>query len=80
VDVVNDRDAHTAERTTGMRWVASIIWALIASLTTNGLIAFAMGGLDHMWVIVAVSLIWLAIFLLACPTIYDIASRPTPPD
>jgi hypothetical protein len=79
VDAVNDRDAHTAERTTDMRWIASIIWALIASLTTNGLIAFAMGGLDDMWVIVAVSLIWLTIFLLACPTIYDISSRPTPP-
>ena len=62
-----------------MRWIASIIWAIIASLTTNGLIAFMMGGLDHVWVIAAVSLIWLAIFLLACPTIYDISSRPTPP-
>ena len=35
-----------------MRWVASIIWALVASLTTNGFIAFVMGGLDHTWVIV----------------------------
>jgi hypothetical protein len=56
-----------------MRWVASTIWAV------TGLIAFVMGGLDHMWVIVAVSLLWLTIFLLACPTIYDISGRPTPP-
>jgi hypothetical protein len=62
-----------------MRWVASIMWALIASLTTNGLIAFAMGGLDHAWVIVTVSLLWLIIFLRVCPTIYDISGRPTPP-
>jgi hypothetical protein len=62
-----------------MRWVASIIWAFIASLTTNGLIAFAMGGLDHAWVIVAVSLLWLIIFLGVCPTIYDISGRPIPP-
>jgi hypothetical protein len=62
-----------------MRWIASIIWALIASLMTNGLIAFVMGGLDHTWVIVSVSLMWLTFFLLACPTIYDISSRPTPP-
>jgi hypothetical protein len=62
-----------------MRWIASIMWALIASLTTNGLIAFVMGGLDRAWVIVVVSLIWLTVFLRACPTIYDISSRPTPP-
>jgi hypothetical protein len=62
-----------------MRWIASIMWAAIASLTTNGLIAFVLGGLDHAWVIVLVSLIWLAVFLLACPKIYDIAGRPTLP-
>jgi hypothetical protein len=62
-----------------MRWIASIVWALIASLTTNGLIAFAVGGLDHAWVIAAVSFIWLTVFLRACPIIYDISSRPTPP-
>jgi len=62
-----------------MRWIASIVWALIASLTTNGLIAFAMGGLDHAWVIVLVSLIWLVVFLKACPRIYDTSGRPTPP-
>jgi hypothetical protein len=62
-----------------MRWIASIVWALIASLTTNGLIAFVVGGLDHAWVIAAVSFIWLAVFLRACPIIYDISSRPTPP-
>jgi len=67
------------KRTMGMRWIASIIWAIIASMATNGLIAFTMGGLDHAWVIAVVSMIWLAIFLLACPTIYDISSRPTPP-
>jgi hypothetical protein len=61
-----------------MRWIASIIWALVASLTTNGLIAFVMGGLDHTWVIVVVSLIWLTIFLRACPIIYDVSSRPSP--
>jgi hypothetical protein len=62
-----------------MRWIASIIWALIASFTTNGLMAFVMGGLDHAWVIFVVTLLWLTIFLRACPTIYDISSRPTPP-
>jgi hypothetical protein len=62
-----------------MRWIASIIWALVASLTTNGLMAFVMGGLDHAWVIVVVTLLWLTIFLRACPTIYDISGRPTPP-
>jgi hypothetical protein len=62
-----------------MRWVASIFWALIAGLTTNGLIAFVMGGLDHAWVIALVSLLWLVVFLWACPKIYDISSRPTPP-
>jgi hypothetical protein len=62
-----------------MRWIACIAWALIASLATNGLIAFVIGGLDHASVIVVVSLIWLAIFLWACPTIYDISGRPTPP-
>ena len=62
-----------------MRWIASIIWALVASLTTNGLIAFVISGLDHAWVIVVVTLLWLTIFLRACPTIYDISSRPTPP-
>ena len=60
-----------------MRWIASIIWALIASLTTNGLMAFVMGGLDHIWVIVVVQLIWLTVFLRACPIIYDISSRPS---
>jgi hypothetical protein len=62
-----------------MRWIASITWALIAGLTTNGLIAFVIGGLDQTWVIVVVSVVWLGIFLLACPTIYDISGRPTPP-
>jgi hypothetical protein len=62
-----------------MRWIASIIWALIASLTTNGAIAFVLGGLDYIWVIAAVSGIWFAVFLIACPKIYDISSRPTPP-
>jgi hypothetical protein len=62
-----------------MRWIASIIWALVASLTTNGLMAFVMGGLDHAWVIVVVTLLWLTIFLRACRTIYDISSRPIPP-
>jgi len=60
-----------------MRWIASIIWALIASLTTNGAIAFMLGGLDQAWVVVAVSVVWLAVFLMACPKIYDISSRPT---
>ena len=60
-----------------MRWIASIMWALIASLTTNGLIAFVIGGLDHAWVIISVSLFWLIVFLLACPKIYDISGRPT---
>jgi len=63
-----------------VRWIASIIWALVASLTTNGLMAFVMGGLDHAWVIVVVTLLWLTIFLGACPTIYDISNRPTPSD
>jgi hypothetical protein len=62
-----------------MRWVASMIWALIASLTTTGALAFVLGGLDHAWVIVVVSLIWFAVFLIACPKIYDISGRPTPP-
>jgi hypothetical protein len=62
-----------------MRWIASIVWALIASLTTNGCIAFAVGGLDHFWVIVAVSVAWLVVFLLACPKIYDVSGRPLPP-
>ena len=62
-----------------MRWIASLVWASIASLTTNGLIAFVMGGLDHAWVIVVVSLFWLAVFLTACPKLYDISGRPTPP-
>jgi hypothetical protein len=62
-----------------MRWVACIVWALIAGLTTNGLMAFAMGGLDHTWVIVAIGLVWLAMFLIACPKIYDISGRPLPP-
>jgi hypothetical protein len=51
----------------------------VASLTTNGSIAFVMGGLDHTWVIVVVNLIWLTIFLRLCPTIYDISGRPSPP-
>jgi hypothetical protein len=62
-----------------MRWIASIIWALLASLTTNGLIAFVMGGLDHTWVLVVVNFMWLTIFLWACPKIYDTSGRPTPP-
>jgi hypothetical protein len=62
-----------------MRWIASITWALIASLSTNGIIAFVLRGLDHAWVIVVVSLVWLAVFLIACPKIYDISGRPTPP-
>ena len=61
-----------------MRCNASIIWSLIASLTTNGIIAFVLGGFDHAWVMVAVSGLWLAVFLIACPKIYDISSRPTP--
>jgi hypothetical protein len=52
---------------------------LVASLTTNGLIAFVMGGLDHSWMIIVVNLFWLTIFLRFCPTIYDISSRPSPP-
>jgi hypothetical protein len=28
-------------------------------------------------VIIAVSLFWLIVFLLACPKIYDISGRPT---
>jgi hypothetical protein len=63
-----------------MRWVASIIWALVASLATNGSIAFVMGGLDHTWVIVVVNLLWLTIFLRLCPTIYDFSGRPSPPN
>jgi len=62
-----------------MRWVAAIIWALLLSLTTNGVIAFVMGGLDHTWVIVLVNLIWLAIFLRFSPTIYGTSGRPSPP-
>jgi len=62
-----------------VRWIASIIWAVIASFTTNGLIAFLMGGLDRGWVIGVVTLIWLAVFLLACPRLYDISGRPTRP-
>jgi hypothetical protein len=76
---VHLNDSSVAERTVGMRWIASIIWAAIASLTTNGLIAFVMGGLDHTWVIVVVNLIWLTVFLRACPIIYDISNRPSPP-
>jgi hypothetical protein len=63
-----------------VRWIASIMWAAIASLITNGLLAFVMGGLDHAWVIAVISFIWLAVFLLACPKIYDVSSRPTPSD
>jgi len=48
-------------------------------LTTNGLIAFVVGGLDHAWVIALVNLAWLTVFLSACPKIYDISGRPTPP-
>jgi hypothetical protein len=62
-----------------MRWIASIVWAIIASLTTNGLIAFVMGGLDYAAVVIAVSLFWLVVFLATCPKIYDISGRPTPP-
>jgi hypothetical protein len=62
-----------------MRWIASIIWAVIASFTTNGLIAFVMGGLDHAWVVVLVSLIWLTVFLRVCPKIYEGCGRPSPP-
>jgi hypothetical protein len=62
-----------------MRWMASIIGAIIASFITNGIIAFVIGGLDHAWVIAVVSVIWLAVFLVACPKIYDISGRPTPP-
>lgn len=62
-----------------MRWIASIMWAAIASLTTNGLIAFVIGGLDHAWIIIVVSLIWLTVFLLACPKIYNISGRQTSP-
>jgi hypothetical protein len=63
-----------------MRWLASITWAIIASFITNGLIAFAIGGLDHAWVIALVSVIWLVVFLVGCPKLYDISGRPTPPD
>ena len=62
-----------------MRWLASVIWAVIAGLTTSGVLAFVMGGLDHAWVIVLVNLSWLVVFLRACPKIYDISGRPTPP-
>jgi hypothetical protein len=62
-----------------MRWIASIIWALIASFATNGLIAFLLGGLDHAWVIVMVTLIWLAVFLPACPKLYETSGHPTHP-
>lgn len=62
-----------------MRWIASLTWAIIASFIANGIIAFVIGGLDHAWVIVVVSVIWLAVFLVACPKIYDISGRPTPP-
>ena len=62
-----------------MRWLASIIWAIIASFITDGFIAFVIGGLDHAWVIGAVSIIWLVVFLIACPKIYDLSGRPTPP-
>jgi hypothetical protein len=62
-----------------MPWIAAVTWALIAALTTNGLIAFAMGGLDRAWVVVAVNLIWLALFLIVCPRIYGSSGRPTPP-
>jgi hypothetical protein len=72
-------NAAFSERKGKMRWIASIIWALIASLTINGLIAFVLGGLDHAWVILLVSLICLTVFLCACPKIYDISGRPTPP-
>jgi hypothetical protein len=61
-----------------MRWIASIIWALIASLVTNGAIAFVLGGLDHAWVMVAVSAVWFAVFFVVCPKIYDLSNRPTP--
>ena len=62
-----------------MRWMATVLWALLASFTTNGLVAFAIGGLDHVWVLVLISLFWLVVFLLACPKIYDISGRPMPP-
>jgi len=62
-----------------MRWMATTLWALLASFITNGLIAFAIGGLDHAWVIILVSLVWLAVFLVACPKIYDVSGRPMPP-
>jgi hypothetical protein len=48
-------------------------------VTTNGLIAFAMGSLDHAWGTVVIIVIWLAVFLIACPTIDDISGGPTPP-
>jgi hypothetical protein len=62
-----------------MRWIASIIWALLASLTTNGLIAFLLGGLDLAWVIAIVTLFWLALFIWACPKIYSTPGHPFPP-
>jgi purine-cytosine permease-like protein len=79
VDPFDCYNAIFFERNGEMRWIASIIWALIASFTTSGLIAFVLGGLDHAWVIVLISLIWLAVFLRACPRIYDISGYPTPP-
>ena len=60
-----------------MCWLASIMWALITSFITNGLIAFGIGGLDHAWVIAVITLIWLAVFVIACPKLYDISNRPT---
>lgn len=62
-----------------MRWIASIIWALMASFTTNGLLAFILGGLDYAWVIGLTTLLWLILFLLACPRVYATSGRPTPP-
>lgn len=62
-----------------MRWIGSMIWAFIASLTTNGLLAFLLGGLDRAWVIAVVTLFWLVLFLWACPRIYQTAGRPNPP-
>ena len=62
-----------------MRWIASITWAIIASFITNGLIAFVIGGLNRAWLMAVISIIWLAVFLVACPKIYDISGRPTPP-
>jgi hypothetical protein len=75
--ITHRAEVYADERVPSMRWIASIIWALLASLTTNGLIAFVMGGLDHAWVILGVSLIWLTFFLRACPLVYDTSERPT---